>query len=307
MSDESNVETLRRGPGDNLPPDRLPALISGAENLAVEVKGYIGEKYAQFEQDVAALLTEARALPKEVPDEATASQFTAVVKRMRELRAKLEALRTGEKEPYFRGGQAVDQFFNPLKEKLGKEKKTDKDGASDVLEARVHNYNMKRLAEEQAARAKREREEREAEEAARRVREQAEREQREAEERAARARKQENVEAAEKIAREAEERAAAARAEEEAARDRRREAEANSAAKPADMVRERHGDGAINTMRMVAFVEITDSMKLDAVALWPFVKDDAKKAALVAWAKTTNHKKQMAGAIIEMRPDTVIR
>jgi hypothetical protein len=60
-------------------------------------------------------------------------------------------------------------------------------------------------------------------------------------------------------------------------------------------------------MRQVGYAEIVDKMALDPVALWPFIKEDHALAALKAWAKTSSFKKQMTGAVVEMRDESVIR
>lgn len=296
MSDVFAADNPRAVAGSNEAPD-----------YAREVTDRMAADYAATAQTVTELLTEARGLPKEVNDDETAGLVANVIRRMRDVFGRLEAFRQKEKEPYMRGAQAVDQYFFGLEEKIEKRKKTDKDGAIDVLSARVHAHNQRKLAEERRRRDEEARIAREAEETARRAAEAAERESREAEEKAARARKAENVEAQQQAAREADERARAAREAEDAAREARRDADADARANAADMVRTRHDGGTMTTMRQVPYVEITDSMELDAKALWPFVKDEHKLMALKAWAKVTQHKKQMAGAIIEFRDDTVIR
>lgn len=276
-------------------------------DYAAEESARLVREFAGLEKDVADLLAEARALPATVEDEATANAYTQTITRFADLDTRLDKFRESEKLPYLRRGTAVDSFFGRMRERLFKKKKTDKNGGADVLQERLHAYNMKRLEAEKRAREEAERVAREAEEKAREAREKAQREQHEAEEKAARARKESNIAEQEKLAREAEARAAVARAEEEAARDLRKDAEAAAAAKPADMVRERHEGGAMNTMRLEWVVEISDSMKLDPVALWPFIKDSAKLDALKSWAKTTQFKRPMDGATIEQRPMTVVR
>ena len=60
-------------------------------------------------------------------------------------------------------------------------------------------------------------------------------------------------------------------------------------------------------MKRVGYAEITDEMALDPVALWPFVKADAKLAAVNGWAKVTQHRQQMKGAVIGFRNETQVR
>jgi len=282
-------------PGHNIP------------DYAAEESARLARDFAELERSVTDLLNDARALPPTVEDTETASLYTQTIARFRDVDERIEGIREMEKLPFLRRGTAVDSFFFRMREQLFRRKRTDKAGGADVLQERLHAYNQKREAEERQKREAAERAAIEEEEKLRREAEALERQKREAEEKAARARKLENKEAAAQAAREADEAAAKLRAEQDAARERRQEAEADARAKPADLVRERHESGAMNTMRQVPYVEIVDAMKLDAVALWPFVKEDAKLAALKAWAKTTQHKRQMDGAVIEMRNETVVR
>lgn len=286
-----------------------PAAAQGQNvpDYAAEESARLAREFAGLEKDVVDLLNEARALPPTVEDEPTANVYTQTITRFSDLDTRLEKFRESEKLPYLRRGTAVDSFFGRMKERLFRKKKTDKAGGADVLQERLHAYNLRRLEAEKRAREEAERVARAAEDKARREREEQERVQREAEEKARRARKDENREAAEAAARVAEEAARAAREQEDVARAERQDAEAASRAKPADMVRERHEGGAMNTMKMVWHVEITDSMKLDHAALWPFVKESEKLAALKAWAKTTQYRRPMDGALMEERPDTVVR
>ena len=60
-------------------------------------------------------------------------------------------------------------------------------------------------------------------------------------------------------------------------------------------------------MRQVGYAEITVKMKLDAAALWPFIREEHALAALKAWAKTHGYKRSMDGAVVEMRDESVIR
>lgn len=286
-----------------------PAAAQGQNvpDYAAEESARLAREYAGLEKDVTELLAEARALPATVEDEATASVYTKAITRFGDLDTRLEKFRESEKLPYLRRGTAVDSFFGRMRERLFRKKKTDKAGGADVLQDRLHAYNLRRLEIEKREREERERVAREAEEKARRDRLEAERVQREAEEKAARARKAENREAAEAAARVAAEAAAQAQATEDASRAERQDAQEAAAAKPADMVRERHEDGAMNTMRMEWHVEIEDSMKLDVAALWPFVPETAKLTALKGWAKTVQYRRPMPGAVIEQRPATVVR
>ena len=276
-------------------------------DYAVEESDRLAREFADVDRAVTDLLAEARGLPDNVDDEQTASQYTSVISRFKDIDDRVEALRAGEKMPWMRRADAVDSFFFRLRERLFRRKKTDKAGGGDVLKDRLHAYNQRREQEERRRREEEARIAREEEERLRRERQEQERIQREAEERAERARKDANKEAAAAAAKEAEAAADKLRIAEDQAREKRQDTQAAAQAKPGDMVRERHEGGAMNTMRQVWHVEVTDSMALDIVALAPFITDEAKEKAAKAWARTVNYKKQMPGLLIEQRSETVIR
>jgi hypothetical protein len=274
---------------------------------AKDVSDRLSKDYAALADSVAAILAEARALPAEVTDQDSAGAVTAVIKRMRELDTRIDGIREAEKEPYLTSERAVDQFFFSLRERLARRKKTDQAGGADVLQARLHAYNEKREREERERREAAARAAREAEDSARRQREEQQRIADEAAAKAARARSEASRAAAADAAAAAAAAAAEARRVEDEQRQQRMTADALAQAKPADLVRERHAGGALNTMRQVPLVAILDPGKLDAVALWPFVKDDHKLMALKLWAKVSQYKKPMEGADIRMVNDTVVQ
>lgn len=278
-----------------------------APDHAQIVTDRLASEYAEISRSVADALDEARALPREVADDDDQSRFAAAIKRLRDLHVRVEGIREMEKEPYLRGGNAVDSFFGRLKEKLFRKNKNDQAGAADVLQARVDAYVQKKAAEERRRREEEAAKARAEEERLRREAEERERELREADARAARARKEANAEKARAEAAAAEAEARRLREEQEQARQKAQEAAADAAAKTADMVRTRTDGGHMVTARQEPYVEITDEMELDAKALWPFVRSDAKLAALKGWAKAKQYKAQMPGAVIEMRDKAVIR
>jgi hypothetical protein len=274
--------------GHNQPPD-----------YAQEITDRMARDYAELEKSAADLLAEARTLPEEVDDEASLKTFSDVVVRMRDTVGRAEGVRIAEKEPFLRGGQAVDGFFNSMKTRLEK--------GMLALTKRVNVYQQRKLAEE------RERRRLEAEALAREAREKQEAEAkaaREAEEKrlaADRARKPEQAAAKSAAAIAAEQAASDAAVEASLAADRAQEAHINTLHKPAEMTRSQFDDGRLVTMRQVGYVEIVDKMKLDWATLAPFVKEEHALQALKAWAKTNSFRRPMDGAIIEMRDDTVIR
>lgn len=288
-----------------------PRAVAGnneAPDYAKSVTDQMRRDYAEVETTVGLLLEEARALPTEIADDAEKGKFTALIKRFRDLTKRLEAFQAREKEPYLRGGQAVDQFFYGLWDKCARRDRKNKPGAADVLMARLNDYDTRKLAEERARR------EREAAEAARIAREAAaERARQEAVAEAARLaaeRARAPAKAAEKasLATAAEAQADAAGVEAVVTADKAQETHIATLAKPAEIMRHRDAEtGTLSTMATEAFAEITDADLLDKNKLWPFIKLEAKEQALRAWAKTTGHTQQMPGASIGKRPKSVVR
>jgi chemotaxis protein histidine kinase CheA len=286
----------RAVPGDNKAPD-----------YARQVTETMARDYAALTQNVADMLEEARALPTEIDGEATLGLYAKLIKAFRDTTARITAFRTAEKEPYLRGGQAVDAFFFSLEDKCARRDRKNKPGAADVLQARLDDYQQRKLAEEQARRR------REAEEAARverEAREAAAKAAQEAEERrlaAERARAPAQVEAKEQAAQAAETASDAARVEQQVASAAAEEKYVDTLARPADMVRTRVDEGPLVTMQQVGYAEIEDDSKLDKNLLWPFLSIDAKEKALRAWAKTTGYRTKMDGAAIGHRNKSAVR
>ncbi len=285
----------------------MPDISNIDRDYAAETIDQLSRDYGHFEAAVTEVLDQARTLPATVEDDETQGRYAATIKSLRDLNDRIEGVRISEKEPHLRRGNAVDSWFGAMKAKLVRKQKNDKAGAADVLQARVNDYVNRKAAEERRRRDEEARLAREAEDKARREREAAERAAAEAAAKAARARKPENVEKTQQEAAERAAEAARLRDEESRAKEQRQDATADASAKTADLVRTRTDSGHLVTAKREPHVEIIDGMKLDAVALWAFVKDDHKLAALKAWAKITQHKKQMDGAIIEMRDVAVIR
>lgn len=290
------AENPRSVVGDNQAPD-----------YAREVSARMAKDYAASIKNVENLLAEAKKLPKLVDDDEKMGLFASVIVRMRDAFKTLDAYREAEKSPYLRSGEAVDQFFFGQMERIAKRTKNGVPGVADDLQSLVDAYNQKKLAEERRLRLEQEqlqREELERTETARRAEEQR---LRDATDAAARARKPEIVDALEQIATSQAITTDIARADEHVARSNVVDAKAAAAAKPADLVRTRTDGGNLVTMRQVPYVEIVDRMKLDFSLIAPFIGEEDLLKAVKAWARTTQHKKPMAGAIIEMRNETVVR
>lgn len=270
-----------------------------ANEYMKEVMDRLALDYSEMAKSAALITDEAESLPEEVSTEDDLRKFSDVVVRIRDLGARADSTRKAEKEPYLRGGQAVDGYFNGIIERLDKTVK--------MLTRRVNSYQQRKLAEE------RERRRLEAEETARRERAAAEaaaeanRVAEEARLAADRARNPGKVAEKSAIATAAETAAGAATAAAAVAADNAQDAYIDTLRKPSEIARSRFDEGRLVTMKQVGHAEIVDKMKLDPVALWPFIKEDAALRAIKEWAKTYSFKRPMDGAIIEMRDDTVIR
>lgn len=271
-----------RGIGDNRPPDR------GSETW-----NQLSRDYAELAGSAASLLETARSLGETVENERELEGFSNVIVAMRDAAARAEAARVAEKEPYLRGGQAVDGFFSSLKERLSK--------GMNVLQRRVDAYQQRkrdaererlRLIAEQTAREERERREAAAKAA------------REAEEKrlaAERARLEQTRAAKGASASVAEQEAAAAAAAASTAAQEAEAARIDTLRPSADLVRERFEGGRVVTGQDVGYAELVDRDKVDMNALRPYFTDKEIEKALRGWAKATGHSKQMAGAEIGFR------
>lgn len=306
MNDKT--ENDQAGIGHNLLPS-LPKQIASIENFAAQVAEYLEDEYGPLRATVAEIKAEAQGLIAggRIDDDDRMGDFAKLVKRLRDLKARIETTREAEKEPYFRGSQAADNFFVPMREECQRSDRKQRPGLADVLQGMIDDYNQRKLA------AEAERRRLEAEEAERVAREKraaeekTAREKLEAEEAAARARKAETKEekrevATEKAIEHAEVAAAATVAE-----DRAKDAFISTLAKPADMVRTRVDQGPTVTMARENYAEVVDVTKLDPVKLWPFITVAEKEKALRAWAKNTGYTQQMDGAAIGSRPKTRVR
>ena len=307
MTDQTAVAELP-GLGHNQPP--LGKLIAGEQgDFAAVVTAYLEEEFAKQPQIVAELLTEARDLPDRIEDDETQGKVATLIKKIRDQSKLLDAMHEKEKQPYLRGGQAVDQFFFGQMDKLARRAKTNRAGAADILQARLTDYDTRKLAEEQARRrAEAERQEREAREAREREAEAA-RKAEEARLAADRARAPAQVEQKSALADQHETEAAVAAAEAERAQVMAEQARVDTYAKPADIMRSRGDDGTLTTMATESYAEVVPGQDglLDKDKLWPFISLDAKEKALRAWAKTTGYTQQMPGATIGKRPKSVVR
>lgn len=294
----TNTETNAPGAGHNEAPD-----------YAQTITAALDRDYEELVIGAQGLLAEAATLPKEIPDgdESTLNNFTTLIKRMRDTTARIISYHTSEKEPHLRAGQAVDQFFFRLHEKLARRNTKDKPGASDILQARVGDFLRRKEAAERAERERLAKIEADRLRKLREEQEAAEQAAREAELRASRARKDE-TEARANAEKARQDQIAAERAVQAAQQAQQADdARIDALAKPADLARTRTTGGAVATLKQEPFVAIDDVTLLNKDMLWPFLKDEHILMALKAWAKTKSHKTPMPGATIEMRNVGVVR
>lgn len=278
-----------------------------APDYAKQESERLQRDYAELTVTVDDLTTQAEALPEEIPDTDGKGLVADLIKRLRDTARRADALREVEKQPHFRRGQGVDQFFFGLIDRVAKRDRKGRDGVADILQTRLTKYDTRVLLEEQ------ERLRKIAVEAARvaaiqeakrvRLAQQAETARLAAE----RARKPETTAAKVEAAEHAEAAASSAAIESEIAGRQAEDTYVDTLRRPADIMRTRTGTGTLSTVAREFYAEIEDVMKLDPAALWPYIALAEKEKALRAWAKATGYKTPMAGAKIGDRPKSVVR
>lgn len=291
--------------------DLNPRAVRGDNTDAID---FAKEELSRLQRDYAALAgtaealeLEEQAIPEEIPDDATKDTVVDLIKRIRDARVRIEALHGDEKQPHFRRGQGVDQFFFGLWDRLQKRDKKNRDGAADRLGSKLTRYDTRKLAEENERR-------RIAAEEATRIAAAAQKKEREAalaaEElrlAAERARKPETTAAKEEVAKAAETVASSATVEAVVAEQAAEDARIQTFARPADIMRNRTAGGSLSTMAVEKFAEVENVALLDAAVLFPYIAFAEKEKALRAWAKSTGYTTQMTGAKIGERPKSVVR
>jgi hypothetical protein len=292
--------------GGNAPP--LARSIAAEQgDFALVTTAFLNEEYARQPGIVTLLLNEARDLPEVIEDDATKGKVASLIKRLRDTAKALESFREKEKMPYWRGVQAVDQFFFGLIDRVARRDKKAKPGAADILLARLTDYDTRMLEAERERRRKAAEEE---ERKARAAQEEADRAAAQAEEArvaAERARKPETAAAKEAVAGVRESAASDATVAAAIAAGKAEAARIDTFAKPADIMRSRGEDGTLSTMATEPYAEIENEALLDKEKLWPFIALEAKERALRSWAKTVGHAQQMPGAKIGKRPRSTVR
>lgn len=310
LASESNP---REAIGSNNPP--LARSISVEEgDFALSVTAFLQDEYQKQPTIVQALLDEATALMRDetgklrdIPDDDVKGKVASLIKRMRDAAKVLEAAHGTEKQPYLRGGQACDQFFFGLIDKLQKRAKANNPGGADVLGRLLTEYDNRKLAAETERRRLIAEEETRKAIAAQAERDRLAREAYEAEAAAARARNPERKEEKVEAARDLQQQASAAAVEAEVTTQAAEAAHVEMLARPADIMRERHGDGTLTGMGTEKYAEIEDRTKLDMAALWPHIPLDALGKALNQWARLTDFRQPMEGAAIGRRNKSRVR
>src|SRR5258708_24101474 len=127
---------------------------------AQKVTDEMRAEYGALEQSVTLALEEARTLPKEINDDKIMGTFARLIKKLRDTAARAEAFRVAEAEPHYRAKQAVDGFFFGLIDKCARRDRKAQPGAADILQARLDDYNQRKLRAEQERLAREEAERR---------------------------------------------------------------------------------------------------------------------------------------------------
>lgn len=297
MADTYNPRAV---PGSNQAPDYAQ---QETERLASD---YVG-----LTDSLAGLKALAEAFPRGVNDDTEALARGAVIKKLRDLDSRAEAVRQLEKEPHLRRGNAVDSFFGVLRDQIGRRIRTAKPGLIDILQGDINEYQERKIA---AERARQEAERRETERVAREAAEVARKAAAEAAERAAaveRARKAETQAARQAEADEQQRAADIASAEAHRAAELAEDARLASLAKPADIARVRGSDqsgaGVTLTVAKEPYAQLVDRAKVNMEMLRPHFTDAEIEKALRGWAKSTGHRIAMEGAEIGHRNKGVTR
>lgn len=302
-------------------------------DYAAEEALRLEREYAHFERALEELIEDGKkkqAAGSVISDE-DALKIGAVIKRFRDLKARLTDTHKVEKEPHLRRGQAVDAHFNALEEIIqpdDKKQRRLKPGWIDILQGMIDAYQAEKERIERERLENIRREEQRKLEAARaeeqrlaRVAEAAAAAAAEAEAAAVRARAPAKVEekkvAAVELKQQANQAAAAAEtasAKVETTMEQATAARVDSFAKSSDLVRTRgtadDGAGVLLTTAKENYAYLTDRKKLDDAAkltLFEHFNDAEVEKALRGWAKATRYEKPMVGCEIGQKNKGVTR
>ena len=282
-----------------------------AIDYAAEESARLRHDYAYLETLVDELFAEADAFAG-IDDADSKAAGMSLIKRLRDEQKKILGLHEMEKVPHYRRGQATDQFFFRLADRLAKrDPKRGQDGQADRIYRMLNDYDRRLLAEEQERRRlaneEMERVAREAE----RVRREAERLAEESRLKAERARIAVHKSKKEEAAREAAEAEARANVEARVAAEKAEEARIATKVTAADIMRTRTEDGTLGTMAEENFAEVTDRVTLDLESLRPYLPMAALQQALNAYARSVGYSSdksvQIKGANFGKRPKSRVR
>jgi chemotaxis protein histidine kinase CheA len=300
-------------------------------DYAADEAARLEKEYLGLERSLNELIEDGKKQPGEIDDDASALKIGAVIKRFRDLRERADQARIVEKEPHLRRGQAVDAFFNALKEIIQPEDKKQrrlKPGWIDRLQGIIDSYQAEKERKErerlenirreeqrklEEARAEEQRLAREAEATAAAAAEAAAA--------AARARSPERIEektaaAAElqQAANQAASAVEAASAKVETVMESATESRVDTFAKSADLVRTRgtaeDGAGVLLTTAKESYAFLLDRSKLDdasKLVLFEHLTDPEVEKALRGWAKATRYEKPMPGCEIGRKNKGITR
>jgi hypothetical protein len=303
----------RGGIGDNV------QTIDFAKHEFERLKG----EYGYLEKTVEDL--EARSEPITVVDSVeTKDVVKSLIKDMRDAFKRIRGVHEAEAAPHLERHRGTNGFFFGLMDRLGRRDKKAKEGEADRLNRLLTDWDTAELAREQEKRR------REAEEAARIARERQEAEAKAAREAAEAARIAEEARLKAERARTDETRAARAKEAEAAAHAAREAAAALSEtrvdatvaaaraedsyvgtlASPADVMRQRGGDGILSTMGTEKFAEVTDRTKIDLEKLRSYLPIAAIETALRKYAESVGYSNdasvQIAGARFGKKPKSKV-
>jgi hypothetical protein len=274
--------------GDNLPQG----------SYAQAISGQLASDYAELVVNADDQINRAAELPSECTDESGLEAFTDIVVKLRDISKRTEAMRIAEKEPHLRASQAVDRFFDAIKQRIA--------AALAPIQNAVNSYNLMKAARERLHLQREAEAKRKVEEAARAEADARNRTALEAARKAEVAKR--NREEAIERSLDANAAAEVAQAQAMVAKDELERANIDAAKRTSDLTRQRfENTGRLVTARQVGFAEIINESALDLAVLGPFIPLKAKEQALRAWAKATSYKVQMPGASVGLRNETVIR
>lgn len=294
-----------------------PRAVAGsnqAPDYAQQVTDRLATEYRETARSLDELLASTKMLPERVENDNDALTVGATIKKFRDLDHRIEGIRILEKESFLRGGNAVDSFFNAMRDKIAKRNRNDRkaqNGAADTLQDRINDFQNWKIAQEQARLRAEQDAARRAAEAAQAAAAEETRKAEEARLAAERARKPDTTAAKAALAAAAEEEADRKRIAAQQEADKAEEARLAALARPADIARVRGnaeaGGGVTLTVAQEPYAMVSDRTKLDWALIAPFFTDAEVEKALRAWARTTGHRVKMPGAEIGFRNRGVTR